>query len=147
MGMSKKRPRGAHTQRSRPLVLTPHQLPPSGSEGRGTVRTGREDRLVFGQFPCVHIHLIAHDLKSLSVFLRGFDSEFLRRRFQNTLDALLLSPRLRSCHPLRPCFLLRCTGVSLGFWLYPLFEVGNEVGNTKTISENVYDSLLERIVV
>ena len=36
---------------------------------------------------------------------------FLYRRFQNTLDALLLWLRLRSCYPLRPCFLLRSTGV------------------------------------
>ena len=77
---------------------------------RGTLRAGREDRLG----SVCHPDLIAHDLKSSKRFLRGFDSEFLRRRFQDTLDALLLSPRLGSCHPLRHCFLLRSTGVSLG---------------------------------
>ena len=47
-------------------------------------------------------------------FWTHMDSQPLRRRFQNTVFPLLFSPRLRSCHPLRPCFLLRSTGVSLG---------------------------------
>ena len=39
----------------------------------------------------------------------------LRGRFQNTLDALLLGPRLRSCHPLRPWFFYEVYKHLLGF--------------------------------
>ena len=78
---TKKDPRGAHT----PEVPSSRSDAPSPSSwwwvlrSRGTVRTGREDRIGFGSPPrldCAWSEIVE------AFFLRGFDSEFLRRRFQ-----------------------------------------------------------------